>query len=63
MPDRQRRVVIPQWLREHAGITDRVLIAGMDDYVELWAPEAWQAEDEAPKAELADEDFFADLNV
>lgn len=62
-PDRQRRVVIPLWLREHAGITDRILIAGMDVYVELWAPEAWHTQDEALSAELADDSFFAALDV
>ena len=62
-PDRQRRVVIPQWLRDHANITDKVLIAGMDDYVELWAPDAWTAHQEMLTAELADEDFFASLGV
>ncbi len=62
-PDRQRRVLLPQWLRDHAGISDRVLIAGMDDYVELWSPEAWQVQDEALTAELTDEDFFAGLGV
>lgn len=63
IPDRQRRVLIPQWLRDHAGIGDKVLIAGMDDYVELWSPEAWLKQEEALNAELVDENFFAGLGV
>jgi MraZ protein len=62
-PDRQRRVVIPQWLRDVAGITDKVLIAGMDNYIELWNPDGWRDQDRALRAELDDEDFFASLNV
>lgn len=62
-PDRQRRVLIPQWLRDAAAITDRVLIAGMDNYVELWSPDVWRVNDQALRAELSDEDFFASLNV
>ena len=62
-PDRQRRVVIPQWLRDMAGITDKVLIAGMDTYIELWNPETWRDQDLTLRAELDDADFFASLNV
>jgi DNA-binding transcriptional regulator/RsmH inhibitor MraZ len=50
-------------LREHAGVTDKVLIAGMDNYVELWQPDAWRARERALAAELADEDFFASLRI
>lgn len=63
VPDRQRRVLIPAWLREHAAITDKVLIAGMDVYVELWSPEVWRRQDAILSAELADENFFAGVGV
>jgi MraZ protein len=63
VPDRQRRVLIPAWLREHAAITDRILIAGMDIYAELWSPEAWRRQDAILGAELADDNFFAGLGV
>ena len=62
-PDRQRRVLIPQWLRDHAAISDKVVIAGMDFYAELWSPEAWEAQDQALELDLADESFFAGLGV
>lgn len=62
-PDRQRRIVVPQWLREVASIGDKVLIAGMDNYLELWNPESWRNQDQALRAELDDADFFASLNV
>ncbi|MCB0235096.1 MAG: cell division/cell wall cluster transcriptional repressor MraZ, partial [Anaerolineae bacterium] len=62
-PDRQRRVIVPQRLREIARITDKVLIAGMDSYIELWQPEAWDEHDLLLEQEAADEDFFASLAI
>lgn len=62
-PDRQRRVLIPQWLRDVAAISDKVLLAGMDNYIELWNPDTWRDHDRVLQAELIDEDFFASLNV
>ncbi|MDX1663630.1 MAG: division/cell wall cluster transcriptional repressor MraZ [Candidatus Promineifilaceae bacterium] len=41
-PDRQGRIVLPQYLREFAGIEDEVVVAGMFNYVELWSRDAWQ---------------------
>lgn len=63
VPDRQRRVLIPQWLREFAGISDKVLIAGVDDHVELWEPNDWKQHQKALKEELGDENFFAGMGV
>lgn len=62
-PDRQRRVLIPQWLREHANVTDKVLIAGMDNYIELWQPDAWRERDRILAAQVEDQDFFASLHI
>lgn len=42
-PDRQGRVVVPQYLRDFAGINGEVIVAGMYNYVEVWSAEAWQA--------------------
>lgn len=62
-PDRQRRVILPQRLRDLARISDKVLIAGMDSYVELWQPEAWEEHDLLLEQEAADQDFFASLAI
>ncbi|MGI8824744.1 MAG: division/cell wall cluster transcriptional repressor MraZ [Chloroflexota bacterium] len=42
--DRQGRVVIPGFLREHAGIHGDVVMAGVCSHVEIWAKDAWLAE-------------------
>lgn len=62
-PDRQRRVIVPQRLRDIAKISDKVLIAGMDSYIELWQPEAWDEHDLLLEQEAADQDFFASLAI
>jgi MraZ protein len=42
--DRQGRVGIPAFLREHAGIKGDVIIAGIGSRVEIWDREAWRSE-------------------
>lgn len=41
-PDRQGRIVLPQYLRDFADIDGEVVIAGVFNYIELWNTEAWQ---------------------
>ena len=38
-PDKQGRILIPAWLKEAAGLDDKVLLLGNIDRVELWQPE------------------------
>ncbi|PDW01293.1 division/cell wall cluster transcriptional repressor MraZ [Candidatus Chloroploca asiatica] len=40
--DRQGRIVIPQGLREYAGLAEEVLITGMNTYFEVWSRTQWQ---------------------
>jgi MraZ protein len=42
-PDQQGRVVIPQVLREHAGLGSEVVVNGRLDRAEIWAKERWEA--------------------
>jgi MraZ protein len=61
-PDRQGRILLPDYLRDFAGITNEVVIAGLFDYVELWSSEAW-----VPVRKLAenssDDSRWADLGI
>lgn len=42
--DNQGRIPVPAPLREHAGMTDDVVIAGANTYLEIWDKEAWEEE-------------------
>lgn len=41
IPDKQGRVLIPQPLREYAGLDKDVVINGTGSKVEIWDKEAW----------------------
>jgi len=40
--DRQGRVLIPQNLRDYAGLADQVIIAGVNTHFEIWSKTRWQ---------------------
>ncbi|MFO7539322.1 MAG: division/cell wall cluster transcriptional repressor MraZ [Chloroflexota bacterium] len=61
-PDRQGRILLPDYLRDFAGITNEVVIAGMFDYVELWSSEAWVAVRESVE-NSSDAGRWADLGI
>ena len=42
--DGQGRVALPAPLREHAGITNAVIIVGVNTYLEIWSKEQWEEE-------------------
>jgi MraZ protein len=46
--DKQGRVVVPQRLRELAGLKDKVLIVGCIDRMEIWSAEAWREYENDP---------------
>lgn len=42
--DRQGRVLLSPQLREQAGLSERVVLVGCGDYVEIWDPARWETE-------------------
>ncbi|UCH60187.1 MAG: division/cell wall cluster transcriptional repressor MraZ [Anaerolineales bacterium] len=39
--DRVGRILIPQFLRQSAGLDGEVVIVGVGDYFEIWSPPTW----------------------
>jgi MraZ protein len=44
VPDRQGRVIIPAALLEHAKLGRDVVVAGVNDHLEIWDRAAWRRE-------------------
>ena len=61
-PDRQGRILLPQYLRDFADIEDNVVIAGMFDYIELWNTDAWESVRESIE-NSSDAGRWADLGI
>lgn len=40
-PDKQGRILIPQSLREHAGLDKEACLIGMGKKIEIWSKERW----------------------
>ncbi|MDD5085956.1 MAG: division/cell wall cluster transcriptional repressor MraZ [Candidatus Omnitrophica bacterium] len=39
--DKQGRILIPQYLKDYAGIQKNIVIVGVSDRIEIWAKEKW----------------------
>ena len=39
--DKQGRILLPQNLRQHAGIKREVVIIGVSDRIEIWSKDRW----------------------
>jgi MraZ protein len=53
--DRQGRVLVPQGLREFAGLEDEAMVLGSRDHAEIWSPVRWGTYSKS----LDDPDAFA----
>jgi len=55
--DRQGRVLIPDRLRDYAGmdLSSGVVIVGLESFIELWDPERWRIQNDN-QMETVDED-------
>jgi transcriptional regulator MraZ len=51
-PDKQGRVAVPQNLRDFAGLTRDVIVAGMYHRIEIWDAERFQARDREGDASI-----------
>jgi MraZ protein len=43
--DKSGRVLIPDFLRDHAGLLGEVMVVGAGAYFEIWSPAEWKQQD------------------
>jgi len=55
--DRQGRILIPDRLREYAGLelSSDVVIVGLESFIELWDPERWRIQNDSQMETLGDD--------
>lgn len=63
VPDKQGRVLIPQYLREYAGLNGEVIIAGLNTHVEIWSPAAWREARKGFESGALDGEHWAKLGI
>jgi len=61
--DRIGRVLVPQFLRDVAGIGDEAVIVGVGNDIEIWSPEAWAQEESILNDSDANVQRFAALDL
>jgi MraZ protein len=60
--DRAGRILIPQFLRQFAGLDTNLVVVGMGDFFELWSPENWGKQNEILQDAQSNPDRFSALN-
>lgn len=62
--DKQGRILLPQHLREQAGIDKDIVFVGMLKKIEIWSKERWQQVFEESKSQIEDiSDVVAGLGI
>lgn len=61
--DKAGRILLPQFLREHATLNSEAVVVGMGDYFEIWSPALWSAQAEMLGDAQANADRFSALSL
>ena len=62
-PDKQGRVALPQNLREYAGLTREVVVAGVFSRIEIWDRDRWRELDRVGAQALTDSDDLPEFGI
>jgi MraZ protein len=63
IPDKQGRVLIPQYLREYASLNGEVIVAGLNTHIEIWSPAAWNEARKGFESGALDAEHWAKLGI
>lgn len=62
-PDKNGRILIPQFLRDSNHLDGEAFLVGVGDYFEIWTPEAWEQQLATLQDTEANEQRFAGLDL
>lgn len=62
-PDKQGRILLPEFLRDYAGLTGECVIAGMGQYIEVWSKAGWLTQLQTVNDSAANAERFATLDM
>lgn len=61
--DRIGRTLVPQFLREFAGLDNEAVIVGVGEAIEIWSPEAWAEQENLLRDADSNALRFAELDL
>jgi MraZ protein len=61
--DKAGRILIPQFLREAAGLDTEALLVGVGDYFEIWSPENWSQQETRLQDVEANAQRFVEFDI
>jgi MraZ protein len=61
--DKAGRILLPQNLREFAGLKEDAVLVGQGDYFEVWTPQSWHEQQVKIEDAEANAQRFATLNI
>ena len=61
--DRIGRTLVPQFLREFAGLDNEAIIVGVGEAIEIWSPEVWAEQESVLLDAEANAQKFAELDL
>ncbi|MBT3240279.1 MAG: division/cell wall cluster transcriptional repressor MraZ [Chloroflexi bacterium] len=62
-PDKNGRILLPQFLRELSELRNEVVLVGVGDYFEIWPDDSWDAQYEKLKDTEANAQRFKGLSL
>ncbi len=61
--DKIGRILLPQFLRQFAGLQENLVIVGAGDYFEIWSQDTWKVQQDALLEVQSNPDQFAGMNL
>jgi MraZ protein len=62
-PDGSGRILLPQNLRDFAGLVNEVVFVGQVDHFEIWSADRWQKQQDKMNDAATNNQIFATLNL